>query len=114
MLGATCPVGEASMFRNMCGQRVAQMLHVLSLEGITVDDGDISMLCSYMKGTVSGRDLLAHVYQFATLSSYQDWLSTTSRMHGGNSSPTVEQIVAEVERFIRRKHLEFPHDSNSR
>jgi hypothetical protein len=102
------------MFRNMCGQRVAQMLHVLSLEGITVDDGDISMLCSYMKGTVSGRDLLAHVYQFATLSSYQDWLNTTSRIHGGNSSPTVEQIVAEVERFIRRKHLEFPHDSNSR
>ncbi len=104
------------MFRNMCGQRVAQMLEVLSLEGITVDDGDISMLCSYVKGTVSGHDLLAHAYQFATLSSYQDWLRTTSRVHGGDSdsSPTAEQIVAEVERFIRRKHLEFSQDSKSR
>jgi len=104
------------MFQNMCGQPIARMLHVLSLEGIAVDDGDISMLCGYMKGTISGHDLLTHAYQFATLPSYQDWLSTSSRTHDGNSnsSPTVEQIVAEVERFIRRKHLEFPNNSKSR
>ena len=97
------------MFRNMCGQPMAQMLHVLSLEGITINDSDMSMLCSYMKGTVSGHDLLAHTCQFATLSSYQDWLNMTSRTDDGNlgSLATVEQIVAEVERFIRRKHLEF-------
>ena len=106
---------EASMFQNMSGQRVAQMLHVLSSEGIAVDDSDISMLCSYVKGAISAHDLLDHAHQFATLSSYQNWLSTTSKMHGGNSnsSPAVEQIIAEVEGFIRRKHLEFPHNFTS-
>jgi hypothetical protein len=96
------------MFRNMRGQRVAQMLHALTLEGITVDDSDISILFGYLKGNVSGHDLLAHACQFTTLSAYQDWLCMTLKTSGrkSTSSPSVEQIVGEVEAFIRRKHLE--------
>ena len=103
------------MFRTLCGQRAAKMLDVLIFEGVAVDDGDVSMLCSYIRGSISGQDLLAHVHQFATLSSYQDWLSTTSTMHSDNSNsvPSVEQVIAEFEQFIRRKYLEVPRSFKS-
>jgi hypothetical protein len=108
ILGSGATYKGLIMFRNMRGQRVAQMLHALTSEGVTVDDSDMSILCAYLKGNVSGRDLLAHACQFSTLSSYQHWLYITSKTYGRNSnpSPSVEQIVGEVESFIRRKHLE--------
>ena len=103
------------MFRTICGKRAAKMLDVLSSEGIAVDDGDVSMLCGYIRGSISRQDLLAHVHQFATLSSYQDWLSTTAKMPGDdpNSASSVEQVMAEFERFLRRKYVELPRSYES-
>lgn len=69
------------MLHKMLGQWVAEMLHTLAVEGIIVDEGDISILFSYMKGKVCERDLLAHVCQFDNIELYHDWLSMTGRSY---------------------------------
>jgi len=83
------------------------MLNTFIAEGIRIDRHDLTMIDAYVRGEVSGRDLLAHVCQFTTLTSYQEWLTMRVDRHasGLNTSVSVEQIVAEVEAGIRRKHL---------
>lgn len=83
------------------------MLNAVIAEGIRIDHRDMTMISAYARGEVSGQDLLAHVCQFTTLTSYQEWLKLSFDRHGGSlkASVSVEQIVAELEAFIRRKHL---------
>ena len=94
--------------QNLRGQRVAHMLNAISREGVAIDHDDIVILDGYVRGVISGRDLLAHACQFEDLSSYQEWLkgrcaAISGRLH---SDVSVEQIVDEVEAFIRRKYLQ--------
>jgi hypothetical protein len=96
------------MFRNMRGERVAHMINALRNEGVVVGDTDIIMLNAFVKGEVSGQDLLAHACQFCTLSSYQEWLKKSFESHVDKLKPrpSVEQIVTEVKNYIRYKHEE--------
>lgn len=91
----------------MRGRRVAHMLNAVIAEGIGIEHYDMTMINAYARGEVAGRDLLAHVCQFTTLTSYQEWLTTSFDKQGSglNTTVSVEQIVAEVEAYIRRKHL---------
>lgn len=97
------------MFKNMRGERVAHMIDALGNEGVVVDDNDMIMLDAFVKGKISGQDLLAHASQFCTLSSYQEWLkrSLENQVDKLKSPPTVEQIVTEVKNCIRYKHKEI-------
>lgn len=83
------------------------MLNTVVAEGIRIEHYDMTMINAYARGEVSGRDLLAHVCQFTTLTLYQEWLTMSFDKHGSglNTSVSVEQIVAEVEAYIRRKPL---------
>ena len=94
-------------------RHVARIIQVLALDKIAVEQNDLVMLIAYVKGDVSGQDLLAHVHQFSSLMSYQDWLEIDAVKYADNtnSSPSVEKIVAEVEIFIRRKNFEYPHNN---
>ncbi|MGF6183763.1 hypothetical protein ABIB42_004821 [Massilia sp. UYP32] len=97
----------SSTFRHMRGRQVAHMLNGVTAEGIRIDHCDMTMINAYARGEVSGRDLLAHVCQFTTLTSYQEWLKTGFDRHGSSrkTSVSVEQNVAEVAAYIRRKYL---------
>lgn len=94
------------MFGNLRGQRVAHMLAELDSQGIAIEQFDMIMLDAYVKQEVSGQDLLAHICQFSTLSSYQDWLvASFNRQAGDLKTPaSVEQIVAQVDAYIRSKN----------
>lgn len=94
------------MFRNLRGQRIAHMLAKLDSQGIAIEQLDMIMLDAYVKRKVSGKDLLAHVCHFGTLSSYQDWLVASFNRQVGdlNKPASVEQIVAQVDAYIRNKN----------
>lgn len=90
------------------GKRVAQMMIDLEAEGVAISVTDEAMLSAYVRGVVSGEDLLAHTAQFCDLSSYQKWLY--SRFEGyypsRSSAISVEQVVAEVALNLRHKSVE--------
>lgn len=90
--------------KELRGKRVAQMINDLEDEGIAVSASDEAMLRAYVRGTISGPDLLTHATQFDDLSSYQDWLhSRLSDASQANASEvSVEQLVREVEIGLRR------------
>jgi len=90
------------------GKRVAQMMNELEAEGVVISEADQAMLCAYVKGTVSGTDLLAHAVQFCDLSSYQSWLCGN---FGGayptmSSEVSIEQLVAEMASSLRHRSAE--------
>jgi len=90
------------------GKRVAQMVNELEAEGVVISEADQAMLCAYVKGTVSGADLLAHAIQFCDLSSYQSWLC--SNFGGGypamSSEVPIEQLIAEMASSLRHRSVE--------
>jgi len=92
--------------QSLRGKRVAQTINSLEEEGIVVSESDEAMLRAYVRGTISGQDLLAHVAQFSDLSSYQDWLHGRlgeSRLANA-TEVSVEQLVRELEIRFRRRN----------
>jgi hypothetical protein len=90
------------------GKRVAQMMNELEAEGVIISEADQAMLCAYVKGAVSGADLLAHAVQFRDLSSYQRWLCSN---FGGtypamSSEVSIEQLLAEMASSLRYRSVE--------
>lgn len=89
------------------GKRVAQMMNELEAEGVVISEADQAMLCAYVKGTVSGADLLAHAVQFCDLSSYQSWLC--SNFEGAysamSSEVSIEQLMAEMASSLRHRSV---------
>ena len=90
------------------GKRVAQMMNELEAEGVVISEADQAMLRAYVKGSVSGADLLAHAVQFCDLSSYQSWLCGN---FGGSypamsSEVSIEQLVTEMASSLRHRSVE--------
>lgn len=103
------------MIRKMRGRWVAEMLRTLAAEGIIVDEGDISILFSYMKGKICERDMLAHVCQFDNLELYNDWLNMTGRAYfsDGELKLNTRQTITEVKVFIRSKNSKYSNSVNN-
>jgi hypothetical protein len=59
---------------NVREQQVAFLFERLRKEGARVEEQDRIILNTYVKGSLSGIDLLAHACQFAQVSSYRDWM----------------------------------------
>lgn len=91
--------------KELRGKRVARMINGLEEGGVVVSASDEAMLRAYVRGTISGRDLLAQVAQFSDLSSYQDWLRgrVDESRQADAIEVSVEQLVREVESGLRRK-----------
>lgn len=99
---------RGGMLQKLRGKRVAQMINELEAEGVVISEAVQAMLCAYVKGSVSGADLLAHAVQFCDLSSYQSWLSSN---FGGayptmSSEVSIEQLVAEMASSLRHRSAE--------
>jgi hypothetical protein len=87
------------------GKRIAQLVSDLKEEGMQVSASDELMLRAYVRGTIDGRDLLAHVTQFSDLPAYQDWLLNRVNEFSleRTSHVSVAQLIREVQKGLRRR-----------
>ncbi|MBB6132660.1 hypothetical protein HD842_000771 [Massilia aurea] len=87
------------------GKQIAQLISDLEEDCIKISASDELMLRGYVRGTIGGRDLLAHVTQFSNLTAYQDWLLDQINEFSLErvSNVSVEPVIHEVYNGLRRR-----------
>jgi len=95
------------MYGRVRARRAAETIRNLAVEGLQVDHVDMLMLKAYIRGAVTGIDMLNHVLQFTTADEYYDWLLEHQETHAdvSRSRVSVEQVLREFENYVKRRHV---------
>lgn len=84
-------------------QQVIQMLVSLRLVGCEAHKEDKLLLYAYIDDKISLNDLLAHVHQFTTLETYEEWQRTAAQSTIDNDKLDINHAMEEICAFIVRK-----------
>lgn len=87
------------------GHRGAEAVKDLIFDGFQISHEDMLMLEGYIRGTISGVDMLTYAHQFTTADAYRDWLIAHRKTESDvlTSNVSVEEVLREFQNYIKRK-----------
>lgn len=92
---------------NVREQQVTFLFERLREEGSHLDERDRIILNTYVRGSISGVDMLAHACQFPDVTSYRNWMLSGNTWIGQKCRfLSVEQVLEEFYRLIKIRSLE--------